>query len=66
MDHSVSIPANRPRQSSSRVTANGHSNGRMHRRDSNLSTSSFLDDVEMAHDEVEALKPLHNLVEQLV
>jgi cation-transporting ATPase 13A3/4/5 len=66
MDHAVSIPANRPRRSSSRATANGHSNGRMYRRDSNLSTSSFLDDVEMAHDEVEALKSLHNWVVKLV
>jgi hypothetical protein len=55
MDDSESIPVNRPRRSSSRVTANGRSNGRMYRRDSNLSTSSFLDDVEMAHDEVHAL-----------
>jgi cation-transporting P-type ATPase 13A2 len=66
MDHSVSIPANRPRRSSSRATANGHSAGRMYRRDSNLSTSSFLDDVEMAHDEVQALKSLHSWVAQLV
>jgi cation-transporting P-type ATPase 13A2 len=59
MDYSVSIPANRLRRSSSRAAVNGHSHERMYRRDSNLSTSSFLDDVEMAHDEVEALKSLH-------
>lgn len=55
MDDSISIPVDGPRQSNQRVTANGHSNRRMYRRDSILSTSSFLDDVEMAHDEVDAL-----------
>lgn len=65
MDHSVSNSINRPRRSSSRVAAIGHSNGRMDRRDSNLSISSFLDDVEMAHDEVgicsHAIMPLGSL-----
>jgi cation-transporting ATPase 13A2 len=39
----------RPRRSSSRTGANSFS---VYRRDSNLSTSSFLENVEMAHDEV--------------
>lgn len=43
------VPVNRSRRSSSRAGANSFS---IYRRDSNLSTSSFLDDVEMAHDEV--------------
>lgn len=55
MDDPILIPVNRPRRSRSKATANGHSNGRMYRRDSNLSTSSFLDDIEMAHDEVSGL-----------
>lgn len=53
MDESGGIPIHRGRRRSS------HTNGRasgpygpIYRRDSNISTSSFLDDVEMAHDEV--------------
>jgi cation-transporting P-type ATPase 13A2 len=53
MDGTNGVPINRGRRSSSRT--NGASNGRnahMYRRDSNLSTASFLDEVEMAQDEV--------------
>ena len=48
MDHS-SIPVNRSRRSNSRTGAISFT---IYRRDSNMSTSSFIDDVEMAHDEV--------------
>ena len=46
--------ANRSRRNSSRAGANSFS---IYRRDSNLSTSSFLNDVEMAHDEVWISEP---------
>jgi cation-transporting ATPase 13A2 len=47
------VPINNGRRSSSRTNgrANG-SHGPLYRRDSNISTSSFLDEVEMAQDEV--------------
>ncbi|RDL35105.1 Cation-transporting ATPase [Venustampulla echinocandica] len=56
MDGTNGIPINRARRSSSR----GHGSSRarrgsftpMYRRDSNVSTSSFLDEVEMAQDEM--------------
>jgi cation-transporting P-type ATPase 13A2 len=53
MDESNGVPISRGRRSSSRTNdaSNGHY-GPMYRRDSNLSTSSFLDDIEMAQDEV--------------
>lgn len=53
MEHPNGIPVNRGRRSSSHT--NGTANGRRgptYRRDSNLSTTSFLDEVEMAQDEV--------------
>jgi len=53
MDDSQGVPIRRPRRSSSRAHANGHhGHGSMYRRDSNLSTTSFLDEVEMAQDEM--------------
>lgn len=53
MDGSGAIPIRHGRRSSSQ--ANGRASGQygpIYRRDSNISTSSFLDDVEMAQDEV--------------
>jgi cation-transporting ATPase 13A2 len=53
MDASNGVPINRGRRSSERANAvpNGHY-APMYRRDSNISTSSFLDEVEMAQDEM--------------
>jgi cation-transporting ATPase 13A2 len=53
MDNSNGVPISHERRSSSRT--NGAPNGRngpIYRRDSNLSTTSFLDEVEMAQDEM--------------
>ena len=53
MDESNGVPIQNGRRSSSRT--NGRTSGQygpMYRRDSNVSSTSFLDDVEMAHDEV--------------
>ncbi|KAF8859586.1 P-type ATPase-like protein [Acephala macrosclerotiorum] len=50
MDESSGMPIVGGRRNRSR--SNGAANGTMLRRDSNLSTSSFLDEVEMAQDEV--------------
>jgi cation-transporting ATPase 13A2 len=55
MDGANGVPINRGRRSSSYVRRNGASNGHnapLYRRDSNLSTASFLDEVEMAQDEM--------------
>ena len=53
MDGSNGVPIQDGRRSSSRT--NGRTSGQyipIYRRDSNMSSTSFLDDVEMAHDEV--------------
>lgn len=49
-----SAPAghHRPRRSSSIANYRGTSRHGLYRRDSNVSTTSFMDDVEMAHDEM--------------
>ena len=52
-DESNGVPIRNGRRSSSRT--NGRTSGQygpIYRRDSNISSTSFLDDVEMAHDEV--------------
>jgi len=51
MDESNGVPIHYGRRSTSSRT-NGAPNGPFYRRDSNLSSSSFLDEVEMAQDEV--------------
>lgn len=51
MDESRGVPIHNGRRSTSSRT-NGAPNGPFYRRDSNLSSSSFLDEVEMAQDEV--------------
>ncbi|KAK6584524.1 hypothetical protein PZA11_002748 [Diplocarpon coronariae] len=56
MDHSDGVSVNHGRRSSSHANrpANGTGQGRgqMYRRDSNISSSSFMDEVEMAQDEM--------------
>ena len=50
MDGSNGVPIHNGRRSSDRATRPGHA--QMYRRDSNLSTTSFMDEVEMAQDEM--------------
>jgi cation-transporting ATPase 13A2 len=52
MDRSNGMPIHGGRRSSSRNRASNGYQGGVYRRDSNLSISSFLDEVEMAQDEV--------------
>lgn len=54
MDESSGIPIHNGRRRTSSYTSGRASGqyGPIYRRDSNISTSSFLDDVEMAHEEV--------------
>lgn len=53
-DSNGSVPVRQSRRSSSQTPRHSSSSygRRPYRRDSNMSTSSFMDDVEMAHDEV--------------
>ncbi|KAH7321459.1 hypothetical protein BKA65DRAFT_463538 [Rhexocercosporidium sp. MPI-PUGE-AT-0058] len=52
MDGSNGVPIHHGRRSSSRAARPVNMHGQMYRRDSNLSTTSFMDEVEMAQDEM--------------
>merc|ERR1712093_741983 len=52
MDGSNGVPIHHGRRSSDRPSRPGNGHAQMYRRDSNLSTTSFMDEVEMAQDEM--------------